>query len=450
MTWVAAALFALACLAVPAAAADLAIVGGTLIDGRGGPPLADATILVRDGRFVAVGRRDAVAVPTGAERIDAAGAWVIPGLVDAHIHLFQSSGLYARPDVVDLRGRRSYAAETAATRAALPATRARLLASGITAALDLGGPLWTLAARDDPGPGPRLAATGPLLATLSPPELASSDPPIVAIASPDAAEQLLDRLLPLRPDLIKIWFVRPPRDLEPSLAWVRAIVARAGGAGIRVVAHATQLRAARAMIEAGVGLLAHSVDDAVIPDDLLARMAADGVVYIPTLAVTEGYRRVLSRSVALFPMEERSGDPAAIASWRELPANLGSGPPPAPAVHPMMAQNLRRAAAAGVTIAAGSDSGNIGTLHGPGLHRELELMVAAGLSPMAVLVAATRGGAVAIGLSDEIGTVEAGKRADLVILEGDPLADIRNTRRIRAVVRGGIAYSPSGLLAGTD
>ena len=100
-----------------------------------------------------------------------------------------------------------------------------------------------------------------------------------------------------------------------------------------------------------------------------------------------------------------------------------------------------------MTIAAGSDAGNIGTLHGAGLHRELELMAEAGLEPMAILVAATRGGARAMGREAELGTIEPGKLADLVILDADPLADIANTGRIYRVVKGGAVLDPEEILA---
>ena len=97
-------------------------------------------------------------------------------------------------------------------------------------------------------------------------------------------------------------------------------------------------------------------------------------------------------------------------------------------------------------IAAGSDAGNIGTLHGPALHRELELMAQAGLSPRDVLVAATRNGAITLGREPDLGTLQPGKLADMVILNADPLEDIRHTRRIAAVVKGGVLYRPERVL----
>ena len=109
-------------------------------------------------------------------------------------------------------------------------------------------------------------------------------------------------------------------------------------------------------------------------------------------------------------------------------------------------KNLARVHAAGITVAAGSDAGNIGTLHGPALHRELELMSQAGLSPREILVTATRNGAITMGREDDLGTLQPGKLADILILNADPLQDIRHTRHISAVVKGGVLYRPDQLM----
>lgn len=132
-----------------------------------------------------------------------------------------------------------------------------------------------------------------------------------------------------------------------------------------------------------------------------------------------------------------------------LPSWLRPRPPPPldPPFDPVVGANLARVWARGITVAAGSDAGNIGTLHGPALHRELELMVAAGLTPAAVLVAATRGGARVMGRDGDLGTLAPGKLADMVILDADPLADIRNTRRIHLVVKGGRVLYPDEIMA---
>ena len=238
---------------------------------------------------------------------------------------------------------------------------------------------------------PRIAVAGPLLATYVPRELAGDDPPIVRIKRADEARASVRAQLEHGPDLIKIWFVRPGTDISAEMAWVRAVIAESYAAGVRVAVHATQARIARAVVEAGAEILVHSIDDRVIDDALLDLMAANDVIYVTTLVVGEGYREVFGSGVDLSEIEQRLGDPAVIASFAELarlPRRLLPSwvrPRPRLRLSAVIAENLRRVQARGIAIAAGSDAGNIGTLHGPALHREIELMVEAGLTPMQVL-----------------------------------------------------------------
>ena len=446
------ALLVLASAPSPGLAESTAFTGATVIDGNGGAPLADATLLVRDGRIAALGPRASVAIPPEARRVEVAGKWIVPGLIDAHIHFFQSGGLYTRPDIVDLRAARPYEEEISRVKAGLRATLARYLASGVTAVADVGGPMWNFEVRRiaNAAPlAPRVVVAGPLLATHAPAALAAPDPAIVRIDSPEKARAEVRRQLARRPDLVKIWFVFPKRDLTADLAWVRAAIEEAHGAGVRVAVHASQRRVAKEMVAAGADILVHSVDDRPLDDALLAEMKANGVIYMPTLLVGPRYGEVFARHVPLSEIERRLGDPRAIASLGDLdtlPRDMVPHRRPARPPNRRAGRNLRRAADAGITIAAGSDAGNIGTLHGPSLHRELELMVKAGLKPMQAIVAATRGGAALMGRSDHLGTLAPGKRADLVILDADPLADIRNTRRIHRVVKGGEIFVPDEIM----
>src|SRR5919106_1613674 len=218
----------------------VAFVGARVIDGTGRPPVPDAVLLVEGGRIVALGPRGEVGMPEDAARIEVGGRWIIPGLIDAHVHFFQSGGLYTRPDIIDLRAIRPYQAELAAIRDKLPETLARYVASGITAVVDVGGPDWNIAVRaraNELEAAPRVAVAGPLLGTYAPPELQTDEPPIVQIATPDQARAEVRRQLALGVDLIKIWFVFPEADLAPALAWVRAAVDEAHAAAVRVVAH---------------------------------------------------------------------------------------------------------------------------------------------------------------------------------------------------------------------
>ena len=443
---------------VPAGAADgpqtgvTALVGATVIDGTGSKPFRDAVVLVSGERIRAVGPRGEVIIPEGARVVDMTGKWIVPGLVDAHIHLFQSGGLYTRPDIIDLRSIRPYAAEVDWVRERLPMTLARYLASGVTAVLDVGGPFWTFKARERSKTmphAPQLAVTGPLISSHMPSELRVADPPILEVNSPDEARGAVRRVLAQGPDLIKLWWIpEASRPLGEQSRWVRAAIEEAHRAGVRVAVHATQLEVARAAVLAGADVLVHSVDDRRVDDGFVRLLKERDVVYVTTLGVNQGYREVFERSFKPTDLERRLGDAEVLTTLDDLAdLSLWKG-----AFwkrwflrwqDPRIASwNLRRLHEAGITVAAGSDAGNIGTLHGPALHREMERMAEAGLAPLAILEAATQGGARAMGRGSELGTVERGKRADLLVLDADPQSDIRHARRMHRVVRGGVILNP--------
>jgi imidazolonepropionase-like amidohydrolase len=446
--------------AADAAAGERAtvILGATVLDGTGRAPVEDAAIVIHQGRIVAVGPRTEVPLPDDADTIDATGRWVVPGLVDAHVHFFQSAGLYTRPDIIDLRPVTPYEVEVEGLRSRLQETFRRTLAAGVTAVVDVGGPFWNFEVRktaSEMDDAPRVAVAGPLISTVSRPQLDLGDPPIIEATSVEHARKLVRAQLPHNPDLIKIWYILPPSgNPEENLPIVKAVIAEAHKAKRRVAVHATQLETARAAVKAGADILVHSVDDEPVDDAFVELLLERKTLYVTTLVVYEGYAEVLGGRPELTDVERELGDPVAIRSWEELP------PTDDPAEkerrearveklrsrRQTMFANLKRVHAAGVTVAAGTDAGNIGTLHGASMHRELELMVEAGLSPMAILVAATRDAARVFSPLPTFGTVEPGKVADLLILDADPLADLRNLRRIHAVVKEGRPFRPDDLV----
>jgi hypothetical protein len=180
-----------------------------------------------------------------------------------------------------------------------------------------------------------------------------------------------------------------------------------------------------------------------VDSEFINLVTSRNVPYITTLAVEDGYHMVLAQQVALTDIEQKLGDPEVIKTWSELakipPGEVSGGIPriPAQPKRPVSYENLMILESAGARIVAGTDAGNIGTLHGPALHHEMELMANAGLRPMEIIVATTKNAAAVMGREAEVGTLQKGKFADLVILEADPLTDIKNTRKIFKVMKNG-------------
>lgn len=462
------ALIALLPAAGSARAADsggplVAIVGATVVhperDGADAVS-ANTTVVIRGARIESLGPRDSVTVPTGATVIDGHGKWVVPGLTDAHVHFFQSGNLYTRPDVADFNAVIPYAQEVARNKARLPATFKIWLASGVTSVVDIGGPFWNFEVRDAAAASPaapRVAVAGPLLSMVDRPQLDLGDPPIIRVDSPAVALKLVERELARRPDYIKVWFIhRPGDDLAAQEAIVKAAGDAAHAAGLRLAVHATELVTAKAALRAGADYLVHSVIDEPVDEEFIELARRNKIIYCPTLFVFQGYPLALSNTWRPTPAEARRADPQVLAAMGDLeriPANklpervakamreAGPVPPLTVALH-----NLKTVLDAGITIVMGTDAGNIGTLHGPSVLREMRLMQEAGLTPLQVLRSATSDGALALGLAGELGRIAPGQRADLVVLDADPLADTGNLERIYRVVRDGRVFDPEALL----
>ncbi|OLD23109.1 MAG: hypothetical protein AUG08_04070 [Acidobacteria bacterium 13_1_20CM_2_55_15] len=425
----------------------IVIQGATLINGTGGPSIRNGAIVVDGGRIRDIGPRNEVRVPGNAQIVDARGKWVIPGLIDAHVHFSQSGGIYTRPDIVDLRKWRSYEKEMEWIKQRLPYTFERYLVSGVTGVVDCGGPMWNFEMRDIAShtkKAPRVAVAGPLIATYLPPTTLASDPDIVKPDSPAQARDLVRRQLDRKPDLIKLWWVRRQGDnFNEQVQIMSAAIDESKSHSVRVAVHATELDTAKAAVRAGADILVHSVSDRLVDTEFINLVKNRDVLYITTLAVEDGYRMVLDRQVALTDIEQKLGDTEVIATWSELAkipaAEIPGGVPhiPAPPKRPAAYDNLMLLESAGVRVVAGTDAGNIGTLHGPSLHHEMELMAAAGLRPLDIIGSATKNAAAVMGLQNDVGTLQKGKFADLVILDGDPLADIKNTRKIFKVMKAG-------------
>jgi imidazolonepropionase-like amidohydrolase len=419
-----------------------------------------STVIIRGDRIQSVMQNVTLELPQGATVINGYGKYLIPGIVDAHVHFFQSGNLYTRPDVIDLNAVVPYAEETARNKARLDATFKIWLASGVTGVVDIGGPFWNFDVRDrtlgNDG-APRMAVAGPLISMVERPQLDLGDPPIIRIDTIEDGLALVKRVLERNPDYIKVWFIHRERD---SLTAQEAIVKAAGdaahAAGKKFAVHATELVVAKAALRAGADFLPHSVFDQPVDDEFIALAKARNVVYCPTLFVTMGYPLALSNLWRPTPEELTRADPeilAAMDDLNEIPqeklperfvALLKDAKPPAPPTIAM--QNLRKVLDAGITVVMGTDAGNIGTLHGPSILREMRLMQDSGLTPLEVLRASTTNGAQVLGLAGKVGVVAPGMIADLVLLDADPLADTGNVGKVYRVIKNGVVYEPEKLM----
>src|ERR1700704_5976871 len=447
----------------PADGALTAIVGATVVhpelDGAAASS-PDSTVIIAGSRIKAVGPAATTKVPRRARVIDGHGKWVIPGLIDSHVHFFQSGNLYTRPDAADFGAWRPYASEVQRNQARLPQTFRVWLASGVTSVVDIGGPFWNFEMRDaalKSLAAPRVAVAGPLISMVDRVKLDLGDPPIIKITSADAARALVRRELKRKPDFIKVWFIHQKGD---DLAAQEAIVKAAGDAahagGARLAVHATELIVAKASLRAGADFLVHSVEDGPVDEEFLALAKKNRALYCPTLFVIQGYRYALSNTWRPTEAERRLADPQILAAMNDLqkipkeklPERVvkAMNQPVPPKSSPIALQNLRRVWDAGISVVMGTDAGNIGTLHGPSVFREMEIMTQAGLAPLQVLRSATSNGAKAMGMEREIGTLAPGKLADLVILDADPLGNVMNLSRIHLVIKDGKVFVPDELM----
>jgi imidazolonepropionase-like amidohydrolase len=445
--------FLLAAIPYPLASqAARAIVGATLLDGTGAPPVTDAVLVVRAGRIACAGTRRSCPVPSAARRIDARGAWLIPGLIDAHVHFSQTGWFDGRPDAADLRDRFPYPEVEANLEAHPEPFFHSYLCSGITSVFDVGGYPWTWGLRDrfanDPR-APRIAAAGPLLSTIDFWLNLPGQQQFIYMANDSIVRETVRTHAAFRSDAVKLWYIMPPQppDTARVQALVRAAAEEAHRHHLRFIVHATGLWEAKDALQAGADVLVHSVFDRPVDDEFLELARSHHVVYIPTLTVGEGYLEAGRGTVdgRLYPLT--CADSISLARVRSGPVRPQRGKEwwtdtaASKSIEQERATgqaNAKRVQDAGITLAVGTDAGNPGTLHGPSIYRELQLLSEAGLSPMELLVDVTRNGARAMGWEKQVGTLEAGKAADLVALDADPLTDVRNYQRIRWVMKGGV------------
>src|SRR5256714_14999706 len=427
-------------------AEKISLVGATVINPADGKVLPNATVVINGDKIerVAMGKQDAA---TLGKQISCAGKFILPGYIDTHVHFFQSADLFTRPDGTDLNSVRPYKDEVAWIKSHLDDVFARYIRCGITSVVDDGGPMWNFEVRQRANAtvkAPRVAAAGPLISSVSREKLDLGDPPIVKIDTPEQAREFVRKLLERKPDFVKIWYiVDKDNPVEPFRPVVRATIEEAHAHKVRVMVHATELETARAAVEEGADVLVHSVYDKPVDDAFVKLLKDRHTILCPTLVVFERYGRVFSHQLNFTKEEQAWGNPEVIASLDvtkipqdKLPDRVKQAlADPKAAMdrinktYEVALPNLKKLEDAGVTIAAGTDAGNVGTIHGPALFREFQLMKEAGLTNMQILQCATENAAKLFGgeTGAHIGKIDnpdksgaGGYFADLLILKSNP------------------------------
>ena len=390
----------------PAAGASDAIAfsGARLVVGTG-EIIENGAFIVENSRLTIVGDSSTVDIPSGATTIDLSGQTVIPALIDTHVHLRST-----REELVEDLQRKAY--------------------YGVAAVMSLGRGVGDIAYEVRNEIIPNAARYRTADRGITAPEPGRTDVPFW-ISTEDEARAAVQEVASKNPELVKIWVDDRGGQfdkLSPEL--YGAVIDEAHQHGLRVTAHVFTLEDAKGLLVAGVDAFAHGIRDTDIDDEVVALFAERAhVVLVPNLP-SSGIETDLSWLSGTIPPDQ-------LAQLQENSQNH----PAAQEAFGIQARNLARLHAAGVTIAFGTDGGA-----GWSPHAEMEDMVRAGMEPADVLVAATRNSAALLKL-DDLGTLEAGKSADFVVLEANPLDDIANTRQIADVYLRGVAVDRESLSA---
>ena len=425
----------------PAEPGGLALVGAQLIDGSGGNPIPDSVIVIRDDRIVAAGPRETTGIPAGADIVDAAGQTVIPGLVDMHNHY---------------GGDVDAAQEMLRTQLYFGVTTARSIGTDNPEQTAL--MLEAHAGRPDT---PRMFTAGRGFTHPGGFNAGAQQP-----TSTDEARAMVRALAGQGVHFVKMWVNEMP---EPGLKITpemrTAIVEEAIANGLVPVAHIDEEADGRQLVEAGLGNFLHTtvrtfgpgggtpMDDPAPSAEFIRMCLDNNVSFTPTLSIVQNNWHFAENPELLDDPDLRAAmNPQALARWSDPGARAevveADDFETRKAAFRQLQDFVKSMHDAGVRVALGTDSGTANVPMGWGTHHELELYVEAGLTPMQAIVAATATSASVtppVGEA-EFGTLEAGKIADLVVLDADPLEDIRNTLAIDRVLKGGEWVQREGLL----
>jgi imidazolonepropionase-like amidohydrolase len=414
----------------PEESVQKAIIGAVLIDGTGGPPLSNSVVIIAGSRIRAIGTRANMPIPAGIDKIDGSGRFLVPGLIDLHVHPGARGGpTYNAADYT-----RERLEENLNTYVYFGVTSVRSMGTDRQAAFDI-----RKVERDGTLLTARLFTAGRGFTAPGGHPSQEVGNVVIQTDSPEEARHQVDTLATQQVDAIKIWvddLGRTSPKVKPAV--IDAIIDQARKYSIPVTAHIYSLADTEYLVQAGAAGFLHMIQDTEeIDPAFIAKLRDLRIVFAPTL-VRQELDWLYTEHPELLddPDVTRSLDSDVIAADKAAARNQ----------HPTAAgrqdyerakRNTRRLAAGGVLIGVGSDGGSALDFPGAMTHREIQLLVESGLSPMDAIVAATRNGGTALRKADELGTIEPGRRADLILVTANPLEDVRNLRKIDRVMLNG-------------
>lgn len=426
-----------------------AIINVTVIDGTGKAPLNNASVVVKNGKIECVGECN---VEEGVSLIDGKGKFLMPGLIDSHVH-YSASGWFDTfpvtgfPDVSE-----NYPFEAAIKDIQQDPERFHKsnLCSGVTAVFDTGGFPWVFDIREkanNSNRAPHYFTTGPILTF----EKVIFNHPAgngfsYFIGDQSQLEKGMNLLKSKRADGVNIHNIHRSENEEILQDRLEYIISSAKENGIIPMAFSRGLASSKATIRAGVRVFIYSIEEEEVDEEFLRLAKENEIIYVPTLGVAQAVADALNRNFPADRIQLTCVDPwtkEKVLLTNSLSEKTAEGEKsnitPDENATTIRIKNFQKIHAAGIRIATGSSAGIPLLLHGPATHNEMILMEEAGLTPMEVLIASTKNGASVLGRSD-LGTVEKGKVADLLLLNQNPLEDISKIKDINMVIRGGNIY----------
>jgi len=436
--------------------------------------IPNQTVVITNDLISNIQPSNKIKIPANANVIDGKGKFLFPGLVDAHIHFFQNGGLYSRPDAIDFRKDMPYNKEIELSHNTMEDKLRRYLQNGITTVIDVGATYSFLKKRKEfaaKNYAPTVYMTGPLATTYEPSvyENLKEDEPFNLVKTVEDGIKMVQNQLPLNPDFIKIWYItaRDKDGIEASarknLPIIKAIIDEAHKNKLKVAVHATERITAQLAVENGCDFLVHSIDDELLKDDFVQLLKKNKTILCPTLIVHDGYVNTFGQKIQFTNHDLLKSDPYQLGSLLDLKhlsdtlrinsykksVNSEAYLADAAKENATCLQNLKKLSDAGVIIATGTDAGNIGTLHASSYLAELQRMKESGMNTWQIIEASTINGAKVLSKENEFGTITIGKKANLILLDKNPIENLDNITKIHRVINRGVVFNPVDLIAET-